>query len=143
MAATGLQVNWTAATFTPTSGSPTTINALRSARVDSGGSLIKFSGSNDRGPRVVVNDFNEPIIEVETGDIAAVMALLTGTAGSFTITHKDAKLGSLGDIVWTMNPCVVGSPRSDGQHRQFGNGSIRFEGYFADGQTHPLSYSRA
>lgn len=143
MAATGLQVNWTAASFTPSGGSLSACGSLISCNVSNGGSLIEFSGSNDRGPRVIVNDYNQPTIQLTTGDEAWVLGLSSGTVGAFTITHKDAKLGSNGDIVLVLSPCVVDVGGAQGEHRQFGRGTIAFRGQFSDGQTHPLSFTRA
>jgi hypothetical protein len=143
MAATKRQMNWTAVGFTPTSGSLTTATGVTSVKVDTGGSLVKFSGDGDRGPSTVVNDFNEPTIEVSTADIAWAMALSPGTTGALTATHNDAKLATLGAIVYALSPCIVEKPSADGEHRQIGKGMAKFVGIFSDGQTNPLSFTRS
>jgi hypothetical protein len=66
-----------------------------------------------------------------------------GTSGAATATHNDARLASGGAIVYTLSPCVVESPSAGGQHRQIGSGKVLFSGYFPDGQTNPLSFTRS
>jgi hypothetical protein len=143
MAATKRNMNWTGVAFTPTSGSASTATGVTNCRVDYGGNLLKFSGDGDRGPSLVVNDFNEPSIAVDTADLAWAQANAPGTTGSFTCTHNDAKLSAGGAIVYTLNPCIVESPNADGEHRSIGKGNVKFVGIFGDGQTNPLSYTRS
>src|SRR3954463_7074662 len=87
-------LNWTGVTFTPMNGTPTPITGVTSIQIDSGGSLVKFSGDGDRYSTTVVNDFNDPTITVQSADLAAVRAFPTGTVGTFTATHNDARNGS-------------------------------------------------
>lgn len=135
-------MNWSAVGFTPTSGSLTTATGVTQVSIDAGGDLLKFSGDGDRGPSLVVCDFNEPMIGVTTADLGWLMALTPGTYGVATATHNDAKLATGGAIVYTLSPCVVESPSNSGQHRQVGSGTVNFVGYFSDGVTNPLSYTR-
>ena len=143
MAATKRQMNWTAVSFYPTGGSALTATGVTSCSIDLGGSLVKFSGDGDRGPSTVVNDFNEPMVKITTADIAWATQFAPGTVGVLTLTHNDAKLATVGAIVYTMTPAVVQSPSNSGQHRQIGSADIDFVGVFSDGQTNPLSFTRA
>jgi hypothetical protein len=136
-------MNWTAVGFTPSGGSLGTATGVTSVKIDYGGNILKFSGDGDRGPSLVVNDFNEPSVEVSSADVAWALTNVPGTVGSLTATHNDAKLASGGAIVYTLNPCIVESPNSDGEHRQIGKAMVKFMGYFSDGQTNPLSYTRS
>ena len=142
MAASKRQMNWTAVTFTPTSGSASTATGVTAVAIDLGGSLVKFSGDGDRGPSTIVNDFNEPTVKITTADLAWATALAPGTTGVLTCTHNDAKLATGGAIVYTLSPAIVESPSNSGQHRQIGSADINFCGIFADGQTNPLSFTR-
>ena len=143
MAATKRQMNWGSVGFTPTSGSLSTATGVTQVQVKSGANILKFSGDGDRGPSLVVNDFNEPSIEVTTADLAWLLGLTPGATGSFTATHKDALGATSGAIVYTLDPCVVESPDTGGQHRQIGSGTVTFNGYFSDGTTDPLSFTRS
>src|SRR5579875_2713302 len=107
MAASKRQMNWTGVAFTPQSGSASTATGVTRCRLQLGGNLLKFSGDTDRGPTMVVNDYNEPSMEVETADVAWAAALAPGTVGSLTATHNDAKGATGGAIVYVLNPCVV------------------------------------
>src|SRR5450759_3125361 len=102
MAATKRFMNWTGVTFTPQNGSPTPFTGVTSIQIDSGGSLIKFSGDGDRYSTTVVNDFNDPTVTVHSADLAAVRAFPVGTGGTFSATHNDAKNGvGTGAITYT------------------------------------------
>lgn len=142
MAATKRQMNWSSVAFTPSGGSALTATGVTQCSVKAGANLMKFSGDGDRGPSLVVNDYNEPSVEVTTADQAWLMALVPGTVGALTLTHDDAKLAAQGAMVYTLSPCVVESPSGGGQHRQIGTGSVTFTGVFSDGVTNPLSFTR-
>jgi hypothetical protein len=137
-------MNWTGVTFTPQGGATTAITGVTSVKIDSGGSLMKFSGDGDRYSTTVVNDFNDPTVTVHSADLAAVMAFPVGTVGTFTATHNDAKNGTgTGAITYTLNNAVVASHPVQGTHRQFGFGDITFTAFALDGVTNPLSVSSA
>lgn len=142
MAATKRQMNWTGVGFTPGSGSASTATGVTQVAVKSGANLLKFSGDGDRGPSTVVNDYNEPSMQVTTADQAWLMSLVPGTQGSATATHNDAKGATGGGIVYVLSPCVVESPDGGGQHRQIGSGMVNFVGVFPDGVTSPLAFTR-
>ena len=141
MPATKRFMNWTGVTFTPQGGTTTAITGVTSVKIDSGGSLMKFSGDGDRYSTTVVNDFNDPPITVPSADLAAVMAFPVGT---FTATHNDAKNGTgTGAITYTLSNAVVANHPVQGSHRQFGFGDITFTAFALDGVTNPLSVSSA
>ena len=135
-------MNWTGVTFTPNGGSPMTITGVTSVSIDSGGSLLKFAGDGDRYNTTVVNDFNEPTITVQSADLAAVRANPVGTLGTFTATHNDARNGpGSGSITYTLANAIVATNPVKGSHRQFGQGTLTFASFSADGVTNPLSTS--
>ncbi len=142
MAATKRNINWTAVGFTPTSGTLSTATGVSSVQIKTGANLLKFAGDGDRGPSLIVNDYNEPTASVTTADEAWAMSLTGGTFGAFTATHNDAKLASGGAIVFALNPCVVEAPDASGEYRQVGKSTVQFVGYFSDGTTNPLSFTR-
>ena len=137
-------MNWSAVSYTLLSGGSAVVaTGVQSVKIDKNANLLKFSGDGDRGPTLVVNDFSEPSADVETGDVQWVMGIPTGTPMTFTATHNDALLATAGAIVYTITPCVAVSPNSSGEHRQIGKGMISFQGYFSDGTTNPLSFTRS
>jgi len=137
------QMNWSGVGFTPSGGIAQPAGGVTEVAIDTGGNLVKFSGDNDRGPTLVVNDFNEPTVMITSADAAWLLGLIPGSVGAVTATHKDAKLAALGDIVYTMSPAVVEGPSVRGQHRQVGSGTVKFIGVYADGVTNPISFTRA
>jgi hypothetical protein len=140
MSSTKRYMNWSGVTFTPLSGTGTTITGVTSIQIDSGGSLLKFSGDGDRYSTTVVNDFNDPTITINSADLAAVRAFPVGTVGTLTATHNDARNGvGTGAITYTLNNAVVASNPIHGSHRQFGQGSLTLTSYSIDGVTNPLS----
>jgi hypothetical protein len=135
-------MNWTGVTFTPWNGAPTPINGVTSIQIDSGGTLLKFSGDGDRFSTTVVNDFNDPTITVQSADLASVRAFPVGTVGTFTATHNDARNGTgSGAITYIMTNAVVASNPIHGSHRQFGQGVLTLTSFSPDGVTNPLSTS--
>ena len=144
MAATKRFMNWTGVTFTPFNGTVTTITGVTGVLIDSGGSLVKFSGDGDRYNTTVVNDMNEPTVTVQAADLAAIRAHPVGTAGTFTATHNDAGNGNgSGAITYTLSNAVIASDSIRGAHRQFGQGVLTITAYSSDGVTNPLSTSTA
>jgi len=137
-------MNWTGVSFTPTGGTATSITGVTSVNIDTGGSLMRFSGDGDRYSTTVVNDYNEPVITVHAADLAAVRANPVGTVGTFTATHNDAKNGTgSGAITYTLTNAVIASNPVQGTHRQFGQGTLTVTAYSTDGITNPLSTSIA
>lgn len=142
MASTYRYMNWSGVTFTPQGGAPTVINGVTAVQIDSGGSLLKFSGDGDRYSTTVVNDFNDPSITVHAADLAAIRSFSVGTVGTFTATHNDAKNGTgSGAITYILTNAIVASNPVQGAHRQFGQGVLTLTAYSIDGVTNPLSTS--
>lgn len=133
-------MNWTGVAFTPQNGSTIVLTGVSSIQIDSGGSLLKFSGDGDRYNTTVVNDFNEPTVTVNCADLAAVRSLPVGTVGTFTATHNDARNGAgTGAITYTLANAVVASNPIQGSHRRFGQGTLTLTAFSVDGVTNPLS----
>ena len=70
------------------------------------------------------------------------MSINPGTDATFTATHKDAKLASGGDIVYTCANAVAGGAQTSGSHAAFGTSTLTFKPYAPDGQTNPISFTR-
>jgi hypothetical protein len=144
MAATKRFMNWTGVTFTPLNGTPTLITGVTSIQIDSGGSLLKFSGDGDRYSTTVVNDYNDPTVTIHCADLASIRSFPVGTAGTFTAIHNDALNGTgTGSMTYTFAHSVVAANPIHGSHRQFGQGSLTLTTYSLDGTTNPLSVSVA
>ena len=137
MAATGLQVNWTAVSF-----NSITIERVDSVSMDEGGKLLTYKGDGDTYASVAANYDNNPKVTIKSSDVATVHSFGNGTQATFTATHKDA-LGAVGGaIVWTMVNATVDNANSQGAHAAFGDGTLSLMGVSADGVTNPLSYTR-
>lgn len=144
MSATKRFMNWTGVSFTPLNGPATTITGVTSVTIESGGSLVKFSGDGDRYPTIVANDFNEPSMTIQSADLAALRANPVGTIGTLAATHNDARSGvGSGAITYTLANAVVAECEVGGAHRQFGQGKVTFVAFSTDGVTNPLSTSIA
>jgi hypothetical protein len=144
MPATKRFMNWTGVTFTPTSGTATSITGVTSVSIDSGGSLARFAGDGDRFVTTMVNDFNEPTVTIHSADLAALRANPVGTVGTLTATHNDAQNGvGAGAITYTLANAVVAACQVQGAHRQFGQGTVTFGAFSSDGVTNPISTSIA
>jgi hypothetical protein len=140
MPATKRFMNWTGVAFTPTGGATTVITGVTSVSIDSGGTLARFSGDGDRYHTTIVNDMNDPVVTVHSADLAAIRANPTGTVGTFTATHGDARNGSgNGAITYTLANAVIASDPIRGAHRQFGQGTLTLTAFSTDGVTNPLS----
>jgi hypothetical protein len=143
MAATNLQVNWSAVGFTPSGGSLTAINKVDGVDIDYGTTLLSYSGDADRYPTTIVNTMNEPKMTVRSSNVAGLQGFTAGTVGAFAATHNDAKLAVGGAVVYTLANAVVGNVQVGGEHAQYGKGSLAFQAFSADGVTSPLSFTRS
>lgn len=138
MAATKLNANWTSVAH----GS-TTLTKVTDITFSQGGKLQQFAGDNDRFNTVVVNLMSNPTASVTCHDIGTVMGLAPGTTASLTATHKDAKLASGGDILYTLSNAVVENTTAKGPFGNFGSATTTFHSYSSDGSTNPLAFTRA
>jgi hypothetical protein len=121
-----------------------TFTGVTQVQFDAGGSLVKFSGDNDRYNSLVVNDFNDPAITVNAADATAIHACPPGTRGVFTATLLDAKNGITpagGAIQATVTTAVVQNHTTSDQHRQIGDHSLVMATESADGQTNPVAWA--
>lgn len=143
MAATKLQLNPSSVVFQPSGGNNTTITKITSVSIDYGGTLLPFSGDNDRFPTTIVNAMNQPRVSVTGGDIAALQAYAAGQIGTLYVTHADAKAAANGAIVYTCINCVVENMPSQAPHQQFGTATLSMLLYSSDGSTHPISFTRS
>jgi hypothetical protein len=143
MAATKLQMNWSAVGFTPSGGSLTTISKVQEVQFDPAGTLKPYAGDGDRYPTTIVNDMNNPKATVRGGDVATMQGLAPGTVGAFTSTFNDAKLATGGAIVYTLSNAVVENCTAGGAHAEYGEGTLSFLAFSSDGVTSPLGIARA
>lgn len=137
MAASGRQMNWDAVAHASVS-----ITGVTNVRFSQGGKLATVSADTDHFPTMSVNAMSNPVASVDVLNPAVVMGIASGTSGSFTATHKDAKGAAAGDIVYVLNPAVAENSDTAGGHAAFGTGSINFVGISTDGETNPLSFTR-
>ncbi len=82
MPATKRFMNWTGVSFTPNGGSPTAITGVTSIVIDTGGNLVRFSGDGDRYSTTIINDHNEPVVTVHSGDLEAIRAHPSGLSST-------------------------------------------------------------
>ncbi len=141
MAATGLQMFWSAVGFT-ISTVLTTLTKITDVAIDYGTEITGFAGDADRYNTTLVNSMNNPKVTVSSGNISQLLALV-GAVGSFTATHNDAKGATGGGIVYTLINAVCGNVSTSGAHGEYGNSSLEIWSYSSDGVTSPLSFTRA
>jgi hypothetical protein len=138
MAATKVQANWTGVSHGSTS-----ITRVTSVTIDQGGTLKSFSADGDHFPTVVCGLMAQPKGSVTGGDTGGMMSFANGTVGQFTATHKDAHQQVGGDVVYTLENCVVENVTTTGNHADFGHATLTFQAYSSDGTTNPLSFTRS
>lgn len=138
MPASGFQMGWTNVML-----GTSAINHIDSVSIDVGGQLLAYAGDNDRYNTVVVNPMNDPSVTINCTNPAALIGIAPGTEGTFTATHKDAKLAVGGDIIYTVVNCVAPGASTTGAHAQFGTATIQLKAYAIDGATNPVSFTRA
>lgn len=138
MAASRVQANWT-----DVSHGSTDITRVSAVSFDTGGSIQTYSGDNNRFPVLVANLMNNPKASVTTADAAVVMGIATGTIADLSATHKDAIGATGGDILYVLTNACAENTQTSGNHAAFGSASISFVGFSADGDTNPLSFTRA
>lgn len=145
LAATKRYFNVKSAVFT--SGSAITFTGITNASIDRGGSLAKFSGDGDRFNTTVINDMNDPKVTVKSADLGAVSSCVPGMMGTLVLILMDAKniaggVGS-GEITATLSNAVVSNSQATQGHKAFGDGTVDFNAYSADGTTSPLAFTIA
>jgi hypothetical protein len=137
MAATKLQLNFTGVSFASTA-----ITRVTSVSFDQGGTLINFSGDNDRYPTVIANPVSNPKCSITSGDVANLMNIATGASGTILANQLDALAATGGAIDWTLVNAVHETTTDQGQWGQFGTATATFNAYSSDGSTNPLSFTR-
>jgi hypothetical protein len=146
MAAGKTQMNWTGTKFVETFPVAATLSAsgVTGMNWDPQGSTQVFSGDGDRYPTTVVNDFQNPQVQVTSGDTAWVRAMAPGLRGTLSAILNDARNGAVvggGGILFTLFPAVVVNNPVGDQHRQFAAGTVTVMAESVDGVTNPLSSS--
>jgi hypothetical protein len=117
------------------------ITGVQSVKISGGADFIRRSGDADRFPTTIINHFNEPSMAISADDHLALLTITPGSRGTVTATHKDAKLATSGNIVYSLANATPGSPDLGGGHKQISEASIMFWGESSDGTTSPLSYT--
>jgi hypothetical protein len=138
MAATKLQMNWSAVSF-----AATPITKVNSVQVSNGGSLESYSADADQYPTVILHSMSKPRVSLTSGDIGNLRGFAEGATGTFLATHKDAKLQTGGDLLYTVINAVIENIEGSGSHAQIGSGTMTMLAYSADGITPPISIARA
>lgn len=140
MAATAVQLNWSAVTHNSTS-----VTKVTSVTFQQGGQILEFAGDTDRYPTVMTAPMTRPRATVTTADVQRFMppSITPGISGALVATHKDAKLASGGDVIYTLNNAVFEDATAQGQFGQYGSITANFRAFSSDGSTNPLSFTRA
>lgn len=138
MAATKRQLNWAAVTHNSVA-----ITGITNLRIAQGGQILTSSADNDRYTTFATLVMSKPTVTIETLDVAAAMGIASGTTGAFAATHKDAKGATDGDILWAITNVVIEDVESGGAHMALGSATIKGFAVSSDGQTNPISFTRA
>ena len=138
MAATKLQMGWVGVQH-----GTTPITNVDNVQFSIDATQVPYSGDNSRWPTVVVNSTNSLSITLTVSDEAVLLGIGTGAVATFTATHKDAKLATGGDIVFTCINAVTGQVTAGGAHGALGSAQMTLMAFSADGVTNPLSFTRS
>jgi hypothetical protein len=131
------QINWSGVSF-----SSTPIVRVSNAMFGQGGKLISFKGDADLYPSIMANVTNEPHASITTADVGPMMLIAPGASGSLVATMNDAKLVSLGGVVFTMTNAVFENADGSAAHQAFGSATGVWKAFASDGATAPLVITR-
>lgn len=134
MAATKVQANWTNVSFATTA-----ITRVTACSFSQGGSLVGFGGDTDLYKTVQASLTSDPSASVTSADTGKLMGIPSGTNGTLTATHKDAKNAITGSVVYTITGAVAENAQTSGSYGQFGTATITFKCESSDGQTNPIA----
>ena len=144
MAASGLYVNWSPVTFTPSGGTLLTLIEIMGVDVTRGGKIINFFGDARRFARGKKMVENERGAKVHTGNIGQVAGIEEGTVGTLVATLQDMNNGTgTGAITFTLLNAVLKSNPFNGKNNAFAEGTLEFESYADSSDTDPLSFAVA
>ena len=132
------QINWSGVSF---ASNP--IVRVSNASFGQGGKLISFKGDADLYPSIMANVTNDPHASITTADVGPMMLIGPGTEGTLVGTMNDAKLVSLGGVVFTMTHSVFQNADGTAGHQAFASSTGTWLAYSTDGATSPLVITRA
>jgi hypothetical protein len=138
MSASAVQLNWSSVEF-----ASTPITRVTQIAMSLGGELIGFAGDNNRYETIIANNINRPSVQITGGDVATLMDIGPGTAGTITGTQLDALGATGGSIVWTISNAVHGNSDNSGPWGNFATATASFRCYSADGATSPFAFTRS
>lgn len=138
MAGTNRQLNWTDVSL-----GATALTGITNISFDQGGKIQTLSADDDRFTTLAVQVMSQPTVKVDSVDPASIMGIASGAVGDFTATHKDAKGVTGGDILYVLAGAVAETATTAGAHQAFGTASLSLISVSNDGQTNPLSFTRA
>lgn len=136
LTATKLFMNWTGATFTPTTGSPVAITRITDAKFNKSVDLEQFKGDIALFVQAIASPTQHRSIDVTSGDVATLASLAQGAIGSLTIQLGDFNnkfVATGGAISITLTTCVIGSNSADGAHGKAASAQINFTAFDATG----------
>lgn len=137
---TALTCTWTK-TF-PTSGSAITIDGVKKVHLDPGISQKTEGADGDAWATAVFNDFNEPVISIETINPYALAAVSPAERGTLAYSIADAANGvaaTSGGKQVTITNTFIRSLPIEHAFREFGNASITLGAISSDGTTNPVT----
>jgi len=140
MAMTNLQANWDAVKFPD---NLTVLNKIQDVTFRKGGQVSLYGADMDRIATTGQVFMSAPTAKIMSGNPAQFMGIAAGTTGTLLATHKDAKLATGGDILYTLANAIFEDAQTNGAHGSWGACSADFKAISSDGVTHPLSFTRA
>jgi hypothetical protein len=138
MSATKRQVNWANCSY-----ASNVITGVTNATVDQGGQLLTFKGDTDLYDTLIIAVTIEPTVSITAADVGMLLGFTCGQVGLLNLTHKDAKGGAGGDVVFTVVSAVFESASDSGAHAQVGVGTASWKCLSSDGQAPALTFARA
>ena len=140
MSMTNLQANWDAVKFPD---NVTVLSKIQDVTFRKGGQVSLYAADLDRIASVAQVFMSAPTARLQSGNPAQFMGIAPGTTGTLLATHKDAKLATGGDILYTLANAIFEDAQTNGPHGSWGAGTADFKAVSSDGVTHPLTFTRA
>jgi hypothetical protein len=142
MSISRVQANWASVSFFPTGASSIPLTRITTGSFDQGGNLSKFKADVDLYTSLVAVLDVEPTASFTSADVGTFFGITPGSDGVLTATLNDAKLVSLGGVVFTCSHAVFGSAQASAAHAAFATVTGTWDMYAPDGQTPPITISR-
>lgn len=137
--ASGLFMNVTGCTWTPSGGSVVNLTEITEADVDRGGEMKPWYADGATFAKAMKQVRLTRSLTLMGGNLAQLSAIPSNTPGTLVVVINDLNNGtSTGAMTLTLSNAVLANNPFKGQQSEYGTGSITFNAFSTDGTTDPL-----